>query len=104
MNDEPELPFDRPKYPDYPGYVNRSTSVAAAHAIAPKMNRLQVLVLEALQTKPRTNEELETDLHMGGNTVRPRVRELFLKGRVQDSGYRRLTRSGREAIVWQAMP
>jgi hypothetical protein len=39
---------------------------------------------------------------MDPNTERPRRRELQLNGLVRDSGERRLNRSGRRAVVWEA--
>lgn len=100
MSDEqPELPF---RYPRRPGYVQRVTSVKAAEMIEPDVARLQRLVLDALKEKARTAQELEHDLGLSGNTVRPRIRELVLLGVAGDSGLKRNTESGRKAIVWMA--
>lgn len=47
-----------------------------------------------------TDSEIERALGMGGNTERPRRRELVLMGLVVDSGKRRLTATRRQAAVW----
>lgn len=47
-----------------------------------------------------TDEELQVALGMNPSTQRPRRVELEDRGRVRDSGARRLTRSGRRAVVW----
>lgn len=58
---------------------------------------LQILKMGAFGA---TLEELERDLAMPGNTVRPRRQELEQRGLVENSGRERLTTSGRSAIVW----
>ena len=74
-----------------------------------ELNRLQELVLRALRQCPRgaTNQELEELLCHGQErfepqTIRTRTSELVDRGLVYDTGERRLTRSGRAAIVWRA--
>jgi len=47
-----------------------------------------------------TDEEMQTALGMDPNTQRPRRRELVQAGYIVDSGKRRETRTGRNAIVW----
>lgn len=86
-------------------YVGRDTSREAAQAIQSRMNRLQELVLRAITNagmRGKTDLELEHDLELIGSTVRPRRRELELKGLIVDSGLRRLTPSSRRSIVWRA--
>jgi hypothetical protein len=50
----------------------------------------------------RTDHELQSILAMNPSTERPRRVELVKKGLVKDSGRRRLTPSGRKAVVWVA--
>jgi hypothetical protein len=81
----------------------RTTSVAAKVAIGPVAKNLrQQVFLHLLSLWPRgaTLNEIEAALEMPGNTVRPRRIELEKKGFVKDSGDRRLTPTGRNAIVW----
>ena len=47
-----------------------------------------------------TDEEIQFTLNMDPNTERPRRRELQIGKFIVDSGDRRLTRSGRKAVVW----
>jgi len=51
-----------------------------------------------------TDEEIQIAFEMEGNTERPRRRELQLGGLIVDSGRRRLTTSGRQAVVWVTAP
>jgi hypothetical protein len=81
------------------------TSMAAAEAIEPAMNRLQQVVLEfVVQCGERgaTREEIELGLEMTGNTVRPRVKELQRRGSLRVCDDTRTTRSGRAANVLRA--
>jgi hypothetical protein len=50
--------------------------------------------------KGATSDEIEVGLSIGHKTVSPRVRELFKKSYLRDSGQQRMTRMGRRAIVW----
>jgi predicted ArsR family transcriptional regulator len=95
-------PPPEPRYPHAPGYSEPDTSKAAAKSMEPHMGRLQAEVLKALKACPRTADELERDLGLRTPTVTARVRELVLLGKVEDSGARRKTRSGRNAKVWRA--
>jgi predicted ArsR family transcriptional regulator len=58
-------------------------------------------VLAALQANPAglTRQELESELHMDGNTIRPRVAELMARGLIRPSGEIRRTASGRASEV-----
>lgn len=91
-------------YPDTPGHNNTDTSTAAATSIEPHVTRLAELVMELLRLNSGTCWEVECALKMSHQTASARIRELWLKGRVQDSGRRRKTGSGRNAIVWEVAP
>lgn len=85
-------------------HVGRDTSREAARMIENRMGRLQELVLRTITNagmRGKTDLELEHDLELIGSTVRPRRRELELKGLIVDSGLRRLTQAGRRSIVWR---
>ncbi len=47
-----------------------------------------------------TCDEVEEALGIGHRTASPRVRELFKKKYIRDSGNARRTRKGRSATVW----
>jgi len=77
------------------------TSVDAALSIRSELPRLEALVLWFLQSQPATAQEIEIGLQMAGSTVRPRLVALRERGKVEDSGLRRETQSGRRAVVWR---
>lgn len=95
---------------DGPGAVGRNspeTSTAAAAWVAPRLGSLRRLVLDEVrsvqffQSKGLTDDELETRLKKSHQSLSSAVNSLVAKGWLRDSGFRRLTRSGREAIVWE---
>lgn len=79
------------------------TSVDAARSVRSELPRLEALVLGALRASPAgaTAQELEAMTGLSGNTVRPRLVGLRERGLVEDSGGRRATASGRQAVVWR---
>jgi len=58
--------------------------------------------LEAAGAAGATSDEVEEALKIPHQTVSPRILYLRHLGKVQDSGQRRTTRSGRSAICWVA--
>jgi hypothetical protein len=104
-----------PRQPDLFGYdlysgepphqAHSTTSAAAARSIAPRIGDLHRRIIAWLRGHPQgaTDEEMQDDLDMPANTQRPRRRELQLAGYVEDSGKTRLTRSGRNAVVWRLL-
>ena len=92
-------------YPDHPGHRGVSTSVEAANDLAPRLGKLQKLVLDAVvEACPvgLTADELAAKVHMDRWSVQPRTTELKLKGLILDSGRRRPNVTGKKAIVWVA--
>ena len=92
-----------------PWQRHSATSLAAAEAIQPRLNGLQQSVMRTIRAASKhasfngaTDEEIGDWLGLGGNTVRPRRRELQLAGLIRDSGRTRATASGRQAVVWVA--
>lgn len=77
-----------------------ATSKAAAASV--DVTALEKRVLEALAVRPMTSHELAAYLCLELVTVSPRLRPLADKQLVADSDMRRLTPSGRKAIVWRA--
>lgn len=78
---------------DHPDTARKAARQVGAHA-------LRIKVLRALVVASMTDAEL--DQHMGhSRTVRPRRVELTARGLVADSGARRATDTGRQAIVWK---
>lgn len=88
-----------------PGLVAKNapqTSKDAAASI--DANTLRARVLDLLRATPSglTDEEMQQRLGMNPSTQRPRRIELVDRDLVCDSGTKRATTSGRQAIVWKA--
>lgn len=82
---------------------NQSTRHAtsdAAYTAAPK--GAASLCLEAIRQAPRSVDELMHDLSMSHSTCSAAVNRLLRLGWVYDAGFKTVTRTGREAIVWVA--
>lgn len=86
-----------------PAQRHSETSKQAAEQIKQKAPILRDFVLRAIQRRPDTDEELAVRTGMEGNTLRPRRRELELMGLIRKSGEVRKTKSGRNAVVWEAV-
>ncbi len=84
-----------------PAQSHSATSIAAAEQIRPHVQTMRDRVLDALKTRPMTDQELATALGMDGSSVRPRRIELERANLVTSCGSR-LTSSGRKARVWMA--
>lgn len=94
-----EFDFDRPLYrnPD----TSRQAGIAVTKMLGKKLRAKIYYYLKAYG--PKTNEELSEDLHIKYITVTPRISELVELKLVLDSGQRRKTSGGRDAIVWKAV-
>lgn len=102
----PELCPPEADAPALPPFQRHSdTSRAAAVRISKDAENLRGQVYAYLVSRGdgATDEEGQAKLCMDGNTYRPRRRELELAGLVVDSGKRRPTSSGRDAVVWVAV-
>lgn len=89
---------------EIPYVLYSDTSRSAAQAIRPDTSRLRIKVLAAIVTGGGLTDEEGIDATgLSPSTYRPRRIELVETGRVQDSGETRLTRSGRKAVVWEAV-
>jgi len=81
------------------------TSAQAAGAIEKDSTRLRRLVMGHIMAcgeAGATDEEIQMALALSGNTERPRRWELEKLEQIRDSGKRRKTASGRNAVVWVA--
>ena len=86
------------------GRTHPDTSKQAAQRIEPASGTQRQHVLTAVTaTYPggMTDEELQGELEMNPSSQRPRRGELVEQGWVEDSGQRRKTASGADAIVWR---
>jgi hypothetical protein len=90
-------------YPYAPGHRGVETSIAAAEAVAPKLERLQKMALEAIKSRGPcglTANELAEALGLDRYSIQPRTSELRRKMLIADGGVRRRNASGKRAIVF----
>jgi hypothetical protein len=90
-----------PSYPDVPGAYPVDTAIEAAEHIEGRAHTLRGLCLDVLRRHPEglTADEVAHEMGESVLSIRPRLSELKLTGKIADSGTRRLNRSGRRAAV-----
>ena len=80
----------------------QSTSLEAYNHATKSLGDRQRQVLEALiKAGPLTNREISKLIDREINTVTPRVKELRMRGLVQNAGHK-IDETGRRAIKWIA--
>lgn len=80
------------------------TSRDALAKIEPKIGSIRRRVYEAILLKGlegMTDQEIEDQLHIDGNTVRPIRGSLVKDGFVVDSGQTRPNKNNNQCIVWR---
>jgi hypothetical protein len=80
-----------------------SADAARAAALEARYNDTHRLIWRALKAKPRTADEIATDLKLVLNTARARMSELLKRGWIARTGERRATGAGRAADVLRAV-
>lgn len=88
-------------YPNSPGWKARATSKRAASAARGRKTEVQNRILVLLRARPMTADEIAEHLGESILYIRPRVTELSMLDRIEDSGERRKNISGQSAIVWR---
>jgi predicted Rossmann fold nucleotide-binding protein DprA/Smf involved in DNA uptake len=91
--------FDLFTYPTSPGWKRTDTSREAAQTV--NAATLRARVLRVLIDGPLTADECAEALRCPILSIRPRLSELRLQGKVEDTGERRRNDSGKRAIVWR---
>jgi len=86
---------------DYESCNYTSTSKKALASVKPKIRTKREEVYEFIKFQASTNYEIAYELDMPLSSVCGRVRELQVLNLVEDSGERRKTKYGKQAIVWQ---
>lgn len=88
-------------YPYSPGFERPVTSVAAAASMADSADSVRGRVFDfiAARADGATCDEVEVGLGLKHQTASARIRELVLLGKVNKPGAKRLTGSGRAALV-----
>ena len=87
---------------DYESCNYTKTSQEALATIKPKIKTKREEVYEFIKFQASTNYEIADELDMPLSSVCGRVRELQVLDLVIDSGLRRKTKYGKQAIVWQS--
>lgn len=82
----------------------RETSVEAARRIEPHLARLEQLVATSIAASNNglTCDEVEVVTQLSHQTASARINGLYRRDVIVASGDKRLTRSGRRALVWRA--
>lgn len=83
----------------------RHTSVQAALKVLPRTGSLRRQVYEYILRKGfdgATDQEIESDLEIDGNTIRPTRISLVRDGFIIDTGLTRKNDNGNECIVWRS--
>ena len=86
---------------DYQSANYTDTSQEALATIKPKIKTKREMVYDLIKLKALTNYEISDELDMPLSSVCGRCRELQELNLVVDSGLRRKTKYGKQAIVWQ---
>lgn len=88
-------------YPNTPGFKREGTSKLAAEEFASEDEKLKNQVLKVLSLGDYTSDEIAERLKRTPFSIRPRVSQLFTKGKIADTGLRRKNESGHPATVWK---
>ena len=86
---------------DYESCNYTNTSQEALATIKPKIKTKREMVYDLIKLNALTNYEIADELDMPLSSVCGRCRELQELNLVVDSGLRRKTKYGKQAIVWQ---
>lgn len=86
---------------DYESCNYTKTSQEALATIKPKIKTKREQVYDLIKLNALTNYEIADELDMPLSSVTARCRELQVLNLVEDSGERRKTKYGKQAIVWQ---
>lgn len=81
----------------------QTTSIQAKESIQEYEPTLLQRVCKRIRQSPATCDEVERDLNLKHQTTSARIRQLVQLRIIEDSGIRRMTRSGRNAIVWRLL-
>lgn len=85
-----------------PHQHNSDTSRESAKAVAPIFSVRMIQILNRIsKVGGLTDEEGQQSLEIDGNSYRPARVTLAKHGLILDSGERRKTMSGRNAVVWE---
>lgn len=81
----------------------RQTSVEALIKVSPKIPSYKKIVLDFIISNGgygATDQEMEAELGISGNTIRPTRMSLLKSKAIVDSGLTRFNHNGNRCIVW----
>jgi hypothetical protein len=84
----------------------RETSRIAAERIYPKTGSIRLSVYEFLVRqglRGATDQEMQSNLNLSGDTIRPTRMTLLKDGFIMDSGETRKNTNGNPCVVWRAV-
>lgn len=84
----------------------RETSRIAAERIYPKSGSIRLKVYEYLirqGLRGATDQEMQTNLNLSGDTIRPTRMTLLKDNYIIDSGETRNNANGNPCVVWRAV-
>ena len=85
---------------DYESCNYTSTSKKALASVKPKIKTKREQVYDLIKLNPLTNNQIADELEMPLSSACARVREFQILNLVIDSGLKRKTKYGKDAIVW----
>lgn len=88
-------------YPASPGFKREGTSREAAEGVASKAATIRLRVLAELRKGPATPEQVAKRLGEDLLGTRPRFSELSKAGKIEPTGERGKSQSGRTSMVWR---
>ena len=86
---------------DYKSHNYTDTSKSAYNKQKPKLKTKREQVYDLIKLNALTNYEISDELDIPLSSCCARVRELQILNLVEDSGLRRETKYGKQAIVWK---
>ena len=86
---------------DYESCNYTSTSKKALASVKPKIKTKREQVFDLIKLNPLTNYQIADELEMPLSSVCARCHELQELNLVVDSGLKKKTKYGKDAIVWE---
>lgn len=91
-------------YPESPGHRGVDTSVQAAEQVNESVEIIRTQVMNALQVRSMTPEEIADFTGIHFLNIRPRCTELRYTGHIRRTGRRRMNRTGGAAHELEVCP
>lgn len=101
----PTRPAAKPRHQKIPANAtdtSRAAAIAAANQVVGDSQRIHGYLMNRAHGGA-TSDSIADALEIPIQTVCPRINALARDGKIRDSGSKRPTRSGRLAIVWEAV-